>query len=196
MSTPPDDEIFPQLIELARSGDSAAISKIVGKYQSYLLFVANDQLEPSLAKRISAEDIVQDTVAQLAQKIGSFTGETEPELRAWLRASLCNTLKNIRRYHLQQKRSIAREGKMPSSNLLDSLTPSKDLQSRERLAAIENGLKQLSEKDREVLRMRHEEGSTFAEIGEALGLSPDAARMSWGRAIQRLKKLIENNGEV
>ena len=85
---------------------------------------------------------------------------------------------------------------MPSSNLLDSLTPSKDLQSRERLAAIENGLKQLSEKDREVLRMRHEEGSTFAEIGEALGLSPDAARMSWGRAIQRLKKLIENNGEV
>ena len=49
----------------------------------------------------------------------------------------------------------------------------------------------LSEKDREVLRMRHEEGWTFAEIGKVLSISTDAARMSWGRAIERLKKQIE-----
>ena len=196
MSTDPDDGIDCKTIELARSGNQAAISQIVNKYYGYLLFVANNQLEPALAGRASPSDVVQDTIVLLPQKLGGFAGETEPELRAWLRATLCNTLKNTRRYHLQQKRSVAREAKLPSSKFEDALTPSKLLQSRERLSAVEDGLKQLSEKDQEVLRMRHEEGWTFAEIGKVLSVSADAARMSWGRAIERLKKHIEENGEV
>ena len=196
MSTNPDDGIDFETIKLARSGDQAAISQIVNKYYGYLLFVANNQLEPALAGRASPSDVVQDTIVLLPQKLGGFAGETEPELRAWLRATLCNTLKNTRRYHLQQKRSVAREAKLPSSKFEDALTPSKLLQSRERLSAVEDGLKKLSEKDQEVLRMRHEEGWTFAEIGKVLSVSADAARMSWGRAIERLKKRIEENGEV
>lgn len=196
MSTNPNDGIDRETIELARSGDETAISLIVSKYHSYLLFIANDQLEPSLTGRTSPSDVVQDTIANLPKAFAGFSGDSEPELRAWLRASLCNTLKNTRRYHFQQKRSVARELKLPSSDLADALTPSKELQSQERLSAVENGLKQLSQKDQEVLRMRHEQGRTFAEIGEVLSVSVDAARMSWGRAIERLKKHIEKNGEV
>jgi len=196
MSTDPDDGIDCKTIELARSGNQAAISQIVNKYYGYLLFVANNQLEPALAGRASPSDVVQDTIVQLPQKLGGFTGETEPELKAWLRVALCNTLKNTRRFHLQQKRSVIREAKLPSSKFEDALTPSEVLQSRERLSVVENGLKKLSEKDQEVLRMRHEEGWTFAEIGKVLSVSADAARMSWGRAIERLKKHIEENGEV
>ena len=196
MSTDPDDGIDFETIELARSGSQAASSQIVNKYYGYLLFVANKQLEPALAGRASPSDVVQDTIVQLPQKLVGFAGETETELKAWLRAALCNTLKNTRRYHLQQKRSVAREAKLPSSKFEDVFTPSEVLQCRERLSALENGLKKLSEKDQEVLRMRHEEGWTFAEIGKVLSVSTDAARMSWGRAIERLKKRIEENGEV
>ena len=192
MSADPDNKIDCKTIKLAKSGDEAAISKIVDKFHSYLLFVANNQLDPALAGRASPSDVVQDTVVQLPQKIRDFNGNSELELKAWLRAALCNTVKNTRRYHLQQKRSVAREVKLPSSKFKDdALTPSKELQSRERLSEVENGLKKLSEKDREVLRMRHEEGWTFAEIGKVLSISTDAARMSWGRAIERLKKQIE-----
>jgi len=178
------------------SADPGAISKIVSKFHNYLLFVANNQLESALAGRTSPSDVVQDTVVELPQKIVDFKGKTEPELRAWLRAALCNTVNNTRRYHLQQKRSVSKEVKLPSSKFKDDvLTPSKELQSRERLSEVENGLKKLSGKDQEILRMRHEKGCTFAEIGRALSTSTDAARMSWGRAIERLKKQIQKDGE-
>ena len=138
MSTNPNDGIDRETIELARSGDETAISLIVSKYHSYLLFIANDQLEPSLTGRTSPSDVVQDTIANLPKAFAGFSGDSEPELRAWLRASLCNTLKNTQRYHVQQKRSVARELKLPSSDLADALTPSKELQSQERLSAVEN----------------------------------------------------------
>ena len=43
--------------------------------------------------------------------------------------------------------------------------------------------------------MRHEDGLTFTEIGESLKITPDGARMAWGRAIERLKKQIQRSGE-
>jgi len=181
MTTNPFDEIDRETIDLARSGDKEAISKIVSKYQNYLLFIANSQVEPSLARRTSPSDVVQETVSQL---------------KAWLRASLCNTLKNTRRYHHQEKRSIAREARLHSSKFEDPNTPSKELQAKEQLFVVEKGLKKLSSKNQELLRMRHEDGLTFTEIGKALKISPDAARMSWGRAIEKLKTHISNNGEV
>ena len=145
----PAGVIDRETIELAKSGDDAAISKIVSKYQSYLLFIANSQLEPSLARRTSPSDVVQDTVAQLPRKISGFAGESEAELKAWLRASICNSVKNARRYHPQQKRSVVNETNLESRMLEDSCTPSRELQSKERHWAVESGLKKLSEKDQE-----------------------------------------------
>jgi RNA polymerase sigma-70 factor (ECF subfamily) len=192
----PSDRVDRETIELAKAGDDVSLSKIVKTYQAYLLFIANRQLEPALARRASASDVVQDTVAHLKQKIGSFEGQSEPELKAWLRVSLCNTLKNTRRFHNQEKRSITKETKALSSEFKDAATPSKEIQARETLAQIEHGLATLSNKDQNVLRLRHQEGLTFTEIGKALGTSADAARMSWGRAVERLKKKIQEAGEV
>lgn len=196
MPIDPSEEIDLETIELAKSGDGAAISMIINKYRKYLLFIANRRFEPILASRTSPSDVVQDTVAQLPKKILGFSGVSESELKAWLRTSLCNTLKNTHRYHFQQKRSVANETSLPSNRLEDDCTPSKELQSRERLSKIADGLKKLSPKNQELLRMRHEDGSTFTKIGEALDMSADAARMSWGRAIEKLKKHIENKSDV
>lgn len=190
------DRINHETIELAKSGDEAAVSKIVNKFQNYLLFVANSRLEPAIAGRVSASDVVQDTIAGLQQKIGTFAGQSEQELKAWLRASLCNALKNSRRFHLQEKRSVASEMNLPSSRFEDSQTPSKQMESMETLAIVAKGLKEISDKDQKVLRMRHQEDLTFVEIGKALGVSPDAARMSWARAIERLKTHLSKYGDL
>ena len=85
---------------------------------------------------------------------------------------------------------------LPSSKFEDDDTPSRMLESKERLSAVEDGLKALSVKDQEVLRLRHEEGLAFSKIGEKLGVSGDVARMTWGRAIEKLKNHIQKNGEV
>lgn len=196
MSPKPTGGIDRETIQLAKSGDEAAISLIVSKYQSYLLFIANRQLEPTLAGRISPSDVVQETVFKLPEKIANFSGGSELELKAWLRVCLSNTVKNTRRFHRQEKRSVSNETNLPSSRFEDTGTPSKLLQTMERLSGLERGLKELSEKDQQVLRMRHEEGLTFVEIGEVLRISTDAARMAWGRAIDRLKTHVSKYGDL
>jgi RNA polymerase sigma-70 factor (ECF subfamily) len=192
----PSDGIGRETIRLAKSGDEGALTKILNQYRPYLLFIANRELDPALAGRTSPSDVVQDTVVQLHQNIGTFAGESEAELKAWLRTSLNNRIKDNRRFHLQKKRSVASEAGLPSSNFEDSGTPSKMLQNKERFSAVENGLQSLPPKDQEVLRLRHEEGLAFSKIGEKLGVSGDVARMTWVRAIEKLKKHIQGNGEV
>ena len=192
----PSAGIDRETISLAKSGNEAALTKVFNQYRPYLLFIANRELDPALAGRTSPSDVVQDTVVRLHKNIEAFTGESEAELKAWLRTSLRNTIKDNRRFHLQKKRSVAKEAFSSNSNLEDSGTPSKMLQSKERLSAVEKGLKALSVKDQEVLRLRHEEGLAFSKIGEKLGVSGDVARMTWGRAIEKLKKHIQENVEV
>ncbi len=185
-----------ETIRIAKLGDEAALTKIFKQYRSYLLFLANRELDPALAGRTSPSDVVQDTVVQLHKNIGAFNGESEAELKSWLRTSLRNTIRDNRRFHLQKKRSVANEAVLPSSEFEDNGTPSKMLEGKERLSAVEQGLKLLSAKDQEVLRLRHEEGLAFSKIGEKLCVSADVARMTWGRAIEKLKSHIEKNGEV
>lgn len=189
-------EIDRATIELAKSGDAAAISLIVNKYQNYLLSIAHRRLEPSLAGRVSPSDIVQDTVAGLPQKIGAFAGQSEQELEAWLRASLCGALKNARRFHLKDQRPVVNVMNSPNSPFEDSDTPSKQMRTVERRSALEKCLKQLSDSEQNVLRMRHEEGLSFVEIGKAVGVSADTARMSWGSAIERLNILLSKDGDL
>ena len=190
------DRIDHETIELAKFGDETAISKIVNKFQSYLSHLANSRMEPSLTGLVSPSDVVRDTIAGLPQKIGAFVGESEQELKAWLRASLCNTVKNARRFHLQEKRSIVNEKNLPSSQFEDCQSPSKPMESLARVSIVEKGLNEISDEDRQVLRMRHQEGLTFAEIGKALGVTADAARMSWAQAIERLKTHLSRFGDL
>ena len=190
------DRIDHETIELAKFGDETAISKIVNKFQSYLSHLANSRMEPSLTGLVSPSDVVRDTIAGLPQKIGAFVGESEQELKAWLRASLCNTVKNARRFHLQEKRSIVNEKNLPSSQFEDCHSPSKPMESLARISIVEKGLNEISDEDRQVLRMRHQEGLTFAEIGKALGVTADAARMSWAQAIERLKTHLSKFGDL
>lgn len=190
------DRIDHETIERAKSGDEAAVSKIVNKFRSYLLFVANSKLEPTIAGRVSPSDVVRNTIAGLPQKMGTFAGESEEELKSWLRVSLCNSLKNSPHFHLQEKRSVACEMNLPSSRFEDSSPPRKRMESTETHAIVEQGLKTISDHDQKVLRMRHQEGLTFVEIGKALSVSADAARMSWARAIESLKTHLSKYGDL
>jgi RNA polymerase sigma-70 factor (ECF subfamily) len=40
---------------------------------------------------------------------------------------------------------------------------------------------------RRVMTLRYTDGLAFAEVGQRLGRSADAARMLWARAVERLK---------
>jgi len=75
----------------------------------------------------------------------------------------------------------SREGKSPSSQA----------RARECDEALERALAQLPEEYREIIRLRNYERLSFAEAGECMARSAEAARKLWGRAIDHLQRILE-----
>ena len=67
-------------------------------------------------------------------------------------------------------------------------TPSRDLARRKREAALIEGLERLPDHYREVVIWHHREQLSFEEIGRRRGISAEAARKLWTRALGRLRK--------
>ena len=80
------------------------------EYREQLLSLARRNLNPVLLKRISAEDIVQDTISAACEKTDYF--ENNPEIPVYfkLRTILFQTITAQERKHLQsQKRDAYKE---------------------------------------------------------------------------------------
>ncbi len=55
---------------------------------------------------------------------------------------------------------------------------------------LQQALRQLSPDHEAVIRLRNWERLSFAEIGQRLGRSEEAAKKLWARAITRLKEVL------
>ena len=100
------------------------------------------------------------------------------------------------RFFNSQKRQLDRERSLDHGPLRDELpgdasTPSAQAARNEDLAALTAAMERLPEKYRRVIVWHHWEKLTFIEIGRRLNRSEDAARMLFGRAIDRLAREME-----
>jgi RNA polymerase sigma-70 factor (ECF subfamily) len=162
-------------------------------YRDYLLRVAHDELSSSLAPKVAQSDLVQETCLQAARDFAGFVGDSEWELRVWLRQILLNTLRDAdRRFRATAKRSISREVSLQANSDLArtlkgcGLSPSAVMISDENRSAIQAALNQLPNDYRRAIELRSLEGRQFEEVGRALGRSAAAARKIWLRAILKL----------
>jgi RNA polymerase sigma factor (sigma-70 family) len=63
--------------------------------------------------------------------------------------------------------------------------------------AVREAIAQLAVSDQLLIRMRHlESESTYAEIGDRLNISPEAARVRHFRAMKRLKTILEADERI
>ena len=119
-----------------------------------------------------------------------------------------NLAKCVERHVLTKKRDIRREiaiveigASLEQSTarlaqvLADSGgSPSSAVQKQEQLVALADAIAELGPDQRDVIVMRHLEGMAFRDIGERLDRSEGAVRMIWLRAIERLRKLLDERG--
>ena len=185
-------------IQLAQNGDREALEELMEHYRGYLSLVADRNLHGKLKTKMSASDLVQESLVRVDQKMAGFRGGSTAEFEKWLRQIMTNLLTDKYRQLVQaQRRTVEREIAINDSALLSmpiedrNPTPSTDAVLREKAVLIKGLLQQMSEKDRSVIHLRSWESQTFEEIGEALGMTTDGARKLWYRAIVRLQKLIE-----
>jgi RNA polymerase sigma-70 factor, ECF subfamily len=182
-------------IEAANRGDREALGRALHSFRAYLLLVANNELEPALKAKEGASDLVQETFLLAQCGVEKFRGRTEAEWREWLRSILMNQLINHRRkWQTTAKRQLNREVAIDGSPQRDwpgrDISPGTELVRREREVALLVALERLPQSDRELVIAHQRDGLTFEEIGRRQGITAEAARKRWTRALNRLSKEI------
>jgi RNA polymerase sigma-70 factor (ECF subfamily) len=191
MSALPQD--FAGWLSAARDGSRDALGSALEACRRYLLYVARHQLDGGLRAKGGASDLVQETFLEAQQAFDHFQGNSEEELRAWLRRLLFHrAVKFGRRYRTTQKRLLARETALTTADrdggpCAALPSPSTQLMAHEQAQRLRQALERLPDDYRRVITLRYVEQCPFEEIGRLMRRTPNAARLLWLRAVERVK---------
>jgi RNA polymerase sigma-70 factor (ECF subfamily) len=197
-------EQIDEWIDAAREGSSEAFGALIETCRGYLLSIANRELSADLQQKLGPSDLVQDTICEAQQCFHQFSGLRRDEFLAWVRTILLHNLSNTRRaFRDVSKRQIARETSLDGSDprLKRSLVareppPAEAILAKEQIEMVQAAIRRLPTPFCDVIYLRHREHRSFAEIGERLGRTPDAARKLWQRAVEWLAEELNISDET
>lgn len=172
------------------------------RFRAYLNLLARIHLNRDLKAKVSASDIVQETLLEAHRTADNFRGRTVAEQAAWLRTLLVHKAKKIGRDHRRQKRDVAREHSLEAAmerssvrlgDLLPAGTssPSQKAIREERMLHVAGAIESLSEAQREVVLLHYLEHLSMAEVGERIGRTSTAAAGLLHRGLKRLRELLQ-----
>lgn len=180
-------------------------SRNLGRLRQALRQVAATELaryDPRLAARFDPSDLVQDAFLRACRAIGTWRGETDDELFAWLHSILSNHLANEVRACLTLRRDVRREvhalptvegrGDPGGVELSDpqARRPETRLEADEALAILARGLSALEDDQRRAFLLRHVEGLSLPEIAARLLRSRASAAGLIRRALLSLRESV------
>lgn len=135
-----------------------------------------------------AQDVAQAVFNDLARKAGVLS--SRPVLSGWLYTSARYAA--LRAVRTESRRRAREQEAEAMRELVDGGEPA--TQWDELRPVIDEALQGLAEREREAILLRFFEGRAFAEIGNVLAVSEDAARMRVDRALERLRGILRKNG--
>jgi RNA polymerase sigma-70 factor (ECF subfamily) len=197
----PDADQTRSLLDRAKTGDAAAVDDLLAKHRDPLRRAVELRLDPALARRVDASDIVQDVLVEANRRLREYLKDPAMPFHLWLRHLAKDRLIDAHRFHRKaQRRSLDREQAVQppawatdsSVQLLAQLldhekTPASAALQQELQRRLRDAVSQLDDTDREVILMRHYEGLGNQEVAAALGLTEAAASMRYLRALRRLR---------
>lgn len=191
----PDAE-WRELLRRARAGELEALGEVWQPFFGHLLHLAGRQLGRDLLPRLSASDIVQESLLEAQTGFVKFNGQSQSEMRAWLEQILKhNVLDIVRKYRDAQRRSVRREESLRAGDAyrdLPSLGPTASslAQHVEQDEQLGGAIASLPDRRRAIIEMRHRDGMSYAEIAQSMNISETAARKLWSRAIEQLRQSL------
>jgi RNA polymerase sigma-70 factor, ECF subfamily len=200
----PSREETDNLLERVRQGDAEAVEQLFGQYREPLRRVVDLRMDPVLGRRVDASDIVQDVLIEANQRLVDYLKNPAMPFHLWLRhLAQDRIIDTHRRHRLAQRRSVDREQPITkpawadeSSNslvaqLIDTeRTPASEAIQAELARKLASAINELSEDDREIILMRHQEQHSNQDVAALLGLSEAAASMRYLRALRRLRTVL------
>ncbi|WP_162657110.1 sigma-70 family RNA polymerase sigma factor [Tuwongella immobilis] len=200
----PTPEQTQALLEQARQGDPAAVARLLAEYREPLRRVIDLRLDPALARRVDASDIVQDVLLEANQRLTDYLRSPNMPFHLWLRHLAQDRIIDTHRQHRQaQRRSIDREQPIQRpawadesslqlvAQLIDpEQTPASAVIQQELQRRLDLAILRLEDSDRDIIQMRHHEQLSNQEVATILSLTEAAASMRYLRAIRKLRALL------
>ena len=156
-----------------------AFAELVERHIGFVYATALRQLGGATHR---AEDVTQNVFIDLARKARTLMPRRE--LVGWLYTSTRFAAAKLKR--AEQRRQKYEQEAQAAAEIGDGTGIA-----WERLRPVlDDALEELGGDDRDAILMRFFQGRRFAEIGERLGLSDDAARMRVDRALDKLRALL------
>jgi len=197
----PEPQETQELLDQARHGEAQALDRLLVRHRDPLRRMIDLRLDPALAGRIDASDIVQDVLLEASRRLADYLKNPVMPFHLWLRhIAQDHIIDAHRRHRLAQRRSLDKEqplhlGKVGDQSSLDlaaqlfdqELTPASAAIRHELQRRLETAVNALENDDREIIVMRHFEQMTNQEVAGILGLTEAAASMRYLRALRRLK---------
>jgi RNA polymerase sigma-70 factor (ECF subfamily) len=172
-----------QLLTRLRDGDASALDPLIARYLPELTRWASGRLPQWARHAIDTDDLVQESLIQVFQKLEGFEYRGEGALLAYLRQAVLNRIRNQLRWADRRPR-VADLGQDLRESAASPLEAAIGSQALER---YESALTRLAPADREAIVARIELGLTYGELAKALGKpTADAARMTVARAMVKL----------
>jgi RNA polymerase sigma-70 factor (ECF subfamily) len=191
------------LLDRVQQGDAHARRRLLDRHRPRLRRAVARRLDRRLAARVDPSDVVQETLAEADRRLDDYARRRPLPFYPWLRQLADERLAILYRRHVAaQRRSVRREEDLPAPLSHESVAalaerlvdrgsrPGSRLMRQELRQRVQDALGQLSERDREVLVLRHLEQRPTAEVADRLGVSEGAVRVRVVRALARLRELL------
>src|SRR3954454_18800878 len=99
-----------ELLEQARRGDTAAVDRLPATHREPLRPMIGLRLDPALAGRLDASDVVQDVLLEASRRLQDYLRQPGMPFHLWLRHIARDHIIDAHRKHrLAQRRSLDRE---------------------------------------------------------------------------------------
>ena len=172
------------LLDRARRGEEAAFEQL---YRSFERPVYTLALRLT-GRREEAQDVLQETMMKLFDRIGAFRGDSP--FWGWLRQIAVNEALML----LRRRGRLLVEGEFDEAVLTDSeqLLPPRAADA----ALLGRALGELPGATRSVLWLYHAEGYTHEEIAAAMGKSLSFSKSQLARGTRRLRALLQLDTEA
>jgi len=180
------------LIRAAQGGDGEAFEQLVRSYDGNVLRMAFNLLR----SEEDARDVYQEAFLRVYRNLPSFRFDCS--FSTWLYrivANLCLDQIRKRKVRKEEAASIKTgEGEVDRFQFLAEgradVDPQRQLMSAEVSNRIQEVLAELTARERLVFEMRHFGGMRLRAIGEALGVTEEAAKNCLFRATQKMRSAL------
>lgn len=189
-----------ELVRRVKAGDETAARELFDRHLPALRAKAQARLPAAVRGKVGASDVVQEAWLAAFLGLGDFKEAGDGSFGAWVRRIVeRKVLDEVRRHARVKKRSSKREVRFATeAQHLEpdplQATPSQVVGDAEREATLRAAVDGLDPDHATVIRLVHEEGLTLVDAGKRMGRSPDATRMLYGRAMQRLAERLPKPG--